>query len=251
MSLLFPRLPQEVAKSEYQELLADGALAPRTFHPFQVYAPVGGRRAKPEEIAELADRMSALAEDFGYPRAAHDSERIAFDRKAASALREAMDIGWSEAEARGIWSFLALVALPDLTQWRFGLTNQERWVASDLTRHTWSRLWWQAVVFDRDPDLLDALTESDLNQLLERRKIGGDPRLVLTVGRTILNAANDSIPRRALIRDVAARLMRRLAFVDVRGLTDSQLREVCASIVDVSLNTLASHPEDLAGLDAP
>jgi len=251
MSVLFPRLPQEIARAEYQRLISGQIPTPSTSHPFQVYAPVGGRRADPDEIGDLVAQVATLAGEFGYPRAAGDSERIAFDRSAASLLRTLMDIGWSEAEARGIWSFLALVALPDLTQWRFGITNQERWVASDLTRHTWSRLWWQAVVFEKDPDLLDALTESDLNQLLERRKIGGDPRLVLAVGRTVLEASNESIPRRALIRDVAARLMRRLAFIDARALTDQQLGDLCRSTVKVSVETLASHPDDVKALDEP
>lgn len=250
MSVLFPRLPQEIAKAEYQRLLTGELVTPETSHPFQVYSPVGGRRADSNEIDELAGQLAGLAAEFGYPESAGDSNRIAFDRRAAPLLRALMDIGWSEAEARGIWSFMALVALPDLTRWRFGITNQERWVASDLTRHTWSRLWWQAVVFDKDPDLLDALTESDLNQLLERRKIGGDPRLVLAVGRAVLGATHESVPRRALIRDVAARLMRRLAFIDVRALTDDQLVALCRSTAGISLETLATHPEEARALDA-
>ncbi|MET8462784.1 hypothetical protein [Micromonospora zamorensis] len=49
-------------------------------------------------------------------------------------------------------------------------------MATDLTRHTWAWLWWQAVVFARHEQILVVLSESDLNQLLERRSIGGNPR---------------------------------------------------------------------------
>jgi len=57
----------------------------------------------------------------------------------------------AEAGNRDVWSFTALVALPHLTRWRFVTRNRERWLASDLTRHTWARLWWQVTVFEREP----------------------------------------------------------------------------------------------------
>ena len=117
-----------------------------------------------------------------------------------------MDLSWAEAGNRGVWSFVSLIALPHPTAWRFGTRNIERWIASDLTRHTWARLWWQAVVFENELDLPNALTESDLNQLLERRSIGGDARLVRALGWAIVNESTGDVPRRYLIRDVTLRL---------------------------------------------
>ena len=102
------------------------------------------------------------------------------------------------------WSFVALVPLPQLTYWRFGFGNRERWIAGDLTRHTWARLWWQAVVFEGHVELLAALSESDLNQLLERRIIGGDPRLTRALRHAVTGCQEAS--RRILIRDAAKRL---------------------------------------------
>jgi hypothetical protein len=221
----------------------DGVQA-ATEHPEQVYAPLGGRWAKTEEIQALVDQLTALAIRHGFPDKPTDLQRIGFDRDAAVVIREAMDLSWAEAGARDVWSFTAIVALPHLTWWRFGTRNAERWIASDLTRHTWGRLWWQAVVFETDLELLRRLGESDLNQLLERRSIGGDPRLVCALGRAVLAAANTGVDRRALIRDATARLRRLLAFVDPRATTDDQLLQMCRYVTSESVSRLAqSTPE--------
>ncbi|HEY9264081.1 MAG TPA: DUF6339 family protein [Mycobacterium sp.] len=130
--------------------------------------------------------------------------------------------------------------MPDLTRWRFGSDrNPERWIATDLTRHTWSRAWWQGTLFAGHLELLDELTESDLNQILERRVIGGDARLATEIARAVLDVEKTgSVSRRALIRDTTARLRRRLAFVDARALSDDDVEDMCRGIAQESLNML-------------
>ncbi|PPA56674.1 hypothetical protein BAW75_26745 [Micromonospora chalcea] len=181
--------------------------------------------------------LSSLGARYGFPGSAAPEARIAFDRDAAAIVRDHMDLSWAEAGNRDLWSFTSLVVLPHLTRWRFGTENRERWVATDLTRHTWARLWWQAVVFAGHEEVLAALTESDLNQLLERRSIGGDPRLVLEIARAVTGLSGNA-PRRAVIRDVTLRLMRYLAFVDVRALTDQQIRNLCSGLMAETLRRL-------------
>jgi hypothetical protein len=234
MKGLWPRLPDVIAEQEYEKIVAGREILPLTRHPEQIYAPVGGR--VPETaVRELLDRTTALATECGYPQAVGDATRIAFDRTSARLLRAQMDLSWAEAGNHGVWSFVALVVLPHLTIWRFGTGNVERWIASDLTRHTWARLWWQAVVFEDNWDLLDALSESDLNQLLERRSIGGDARLAQALGRAIVNQLASDVPRRYLIRDVSLRLRRLLAFVDVRGIDNDQVHEMCDRLANESV----------------
>ncbi|MFI5693933.1 hypothetical protein ACIA58_18955 [Kribbella sp. NPDC051586] len=234
MSVLWPRLPEPVALEEYEKVRAGSELRSAGHHPEQVYAPVG-ERVESSEITRLADEVGTLASLHGFPAAVPDASKIAFDRSCASLLRGLMDVTWAEAGTRSIWSFVALVPLPQVTHWRFGVTNVERWVATDLTRHTWARLWWQAVVFESDPELLGLLTESDLNQLLERRSIGGDPRLVRSIGRALVQSDLAGIPRRTVIRDVTPRLRRHLAFVDVRALDDRTLIDWCSYLVGESV----------------
>ncbi len=162
MTELWPHLPEVVAARLHQNLESGRTPEPAVGHDDQVWAPVGAR-VHPKRIHVLIDAMTKLAEDHGYPSAAGPDTRVAFDRVAAPLIREHMDLAWAEAGNRELWSFTSLVALPHVTMWRFGATNRERWVASDLTRHTWARLWWQAVVFAGRNDVLAALSESDLN----------------------------------------------------------------------------------------
>ena len=237
MSVLWPRLPESVALEDYEKIRAGSSAQSAVRHPEQVYAPVGERVGE-SQIAELTSKVTALAEAHGYPGASSDGTRIAFDRACAPLVRELIDITWAEAGSRTIWSFVALVPLPDVTRWRFGSGNVERWVASDLTRHTWARLWWQAVVFASDPGLLAELSESDLNQLLERRIIGGDPRLVRSIGAALVRSDLRGLPRRSVIRDVSKRLRRQLAFVDVRSLDDQVLLDWCWYLVGQSVASL-------------
>ncbi|MFI6078344.1 hypothetical protein ACIA5C_43145 [Actinoplanes sp. NPDC051343] len=225
---LWPQLPQPVALSMYADLLEGAEPTPATSHAAQLWAPIGSRVSS-RQIRSLLDAATDVAQSFGYPQPAGPDKRVAFDRAVAPLIRDRMALSWSDAGNRGSWSFLSLVVLPHLTNWRFGLDNRERWVATDLTRHAWARLWWQAVVFEGQEKLLDALTESDLNQLLERRSIGGDPRLVAALAKAVVEAAPDA-GRRAIIRDASRRLRRYLAFVDVRALATYQVEELCRGI---------------------
>ncbi|MFI7053294.1 hypothetical protein ACIBLB_14665 [Streptosporangium canum] len=190
-----------------------------------------------KRVRELIDAVSTLAGEYGFPEAAGNDARISFDRDAAKVIRGQLDLSWAEAGNRDLWSFLSLVALPHVTLWRFGPSNKERWIATDLTRHTWARLWWQAVVFAGHEHVLAALSESDLNQLLERRSIGGDPRLVREMARAVTELGANA-PRRAVIRDVTARLRRYLAFLDVRALSDQQVRDLCRALTNETVTRL-------------
>jgi hypothetical protein len=239
MTVLWPRLPTPIATSELDRIKTSGPSQPQAQHPAQIYTPVGGRRATESEIRTVITQLTDLATEHGYPQPARDNARIAFDRCATKILHNTIDMSWSEAGQRDTWSFLAIVMLPHLTNWRFGTANPERWIATDLTRHTWSRLWWQAVIFQNDPAVLDALTESDLNQLLERRAMGGDPRLICALARSIVDRTPDGTDRRPLVRDVTARLLRRLAFIDVQALDDAALTHLCRSETDASWHRLS------------
>lgn len=238
MSELWPHLPSVVGTTLYAEVTAGRPPAPRESHPEQTWSPVGGRVA-PKRVRELIETVSTTAKEYGYPQPASNDARISFDREAAKVIRGQLDLSWAEAGNRDLWSFLSLVVLPHVTMWRFGPGNKERWIATDLTRHTWARLWWQAVVFAGHEHVLAALSESDLNQLLERRSIGGDPRLVREMARAVIDLAANS-PRRPVIRDVTARLRRYLAFLDVRALTDQQIQDLCRTLTNETVTRLAT-----------
>ncbi len=238
MSVLWPRLVRPVATAAFSTIVTNQSAQAAAYHPEQVYAPIGGRRATTTEIQTMINTTTAVAASFGFPAPASDTQKIGFDRAVAQVVRDGVAITWAEAGSRDVWSFVSIVALPHLTMWRFGTRNPERWIASDLTRHTWARLWWQDVVFDFDPELLPLLTESDLNQLLERRSIGGDARLVCAIARAVLERVAEGADRRVLFRSVTARVRRRLAFIDPRALSDQDILSMCRCVTTESIQLL-------------
>ncbi|WP_250031662.1 hypothetical protein [Paractinoplanes maris] len=200
MTELWPRIPLVVAAALHADLKAGKVPVRATTHPDQLWAPVGGRVSS-RQIQLFVESIVEVALAHGFPGAANAEARVAFDRAAAPVVRHHMDLSWADGGSRELWSFTSLVALPDVTMWRFGVENKERWIASDLTRHMWARLWWQAVVFAGRDHVLAALSESDLNQLLERRIIGGDPRLATALAVAVVAAPPD-VNHRLLIREV-------------------------------------------------
>jgi hypothetical protein len=242
MTANWPQLPGSIAADLFSELSSQtDALRPVSKDPRQIYSPVGSRVAE-VTVKQLIEDVTETAVQYGFPGSSSTESRIQFDRTAAFVLTQHMDISWAEAGNRSMWSFVALVPLPHVTLWRFGTKNRERWIASDLTRHTWARLWWHATVFRDSPELLGALSESDLNQLLERRSIGGDARLTREVARAVIASNDSGVPRRFIIRDSTKRLRRWLAFLDVRSLDDSGLAAMCSLLVSETLQHARANP---------
>lgn len=180
--------------------------------------------------------MRTAAERYGYPASPRTAaDRVAFDRDAAEVIHREMRITTVEGAARGIWNFLALAAMPDIVHWRFGLDNRERWIASDLTRHMFARLWWQALTFavsdsngGFDYGILRKLSERDLNQITERRRIGGNTRLARILATVAVDSAENSGD---ILRGITPTLRRHIAFIDFSALTDDQIEAHVRSLL--------------------
>lgn len=240
MSVLWPRIPLKEARSLFDELESGARAIPAERHPQQTYAQVGGRVAE-SEVQQLHQRLAGMAALNGYP-SRRPIDGVAFDRAVTQILREGMDLTWAEAASREVWHFTALVAFADITEWRWSdqkSRNIERWVASDLTRHTWGRLWWRATAFEEQPGLLDRLSESELNQLLERRIIGSNPLLLVALAESVLKATDSGVPRREIIRDATKRVRRALSFINDLVLDPVQVRELTDRLVYDSVRSLS------------
>jgi hypothetical protein len=226
---VWPRLSRPIADREWQRIRDGAPPLGRTLLREATFRSVGERASG--ELEALRKRLHQLAGGYGFPGEKRQEAQAVFDRTAAFALREEMPIAYAEAASDEVWSYVALGILPELTAWRFGTKNRERFIGIDLTRHTWGRLWWQAEAFGDEPELLQTLTEGDLNQLFERRAIGGDGRLVRALTRAF-TAVQDE--RRLVVRDVTLRLRRLLAFVETTALTAAELRELAEDLVILS-----------------
>ncbi|WP_432278887.1 DUF6339 family protein [Nocardia brasiliensis] len=229
MNQLWPRISHTAALVALQQLdIRDGSKPHSTTrHPQQTFAATGGHRVREREITQLVDQIETVAVEHGYGGQTSTKRLVEFDRQAAEVLYEAMHITSFEASQPGMWTFLSVVAMPGVTAWRFGPRNVERWIATDLTRHMFSRLWWQAFIFGvrsngsrTDYRLLRSLSESDLNQLTERKSIGGNHRLARAIAAELV-LVTDS--RRDIVRDLTRRLRRLTPFIDFSALTDDDL----------------------------
>lgn len=240
MSLLWPRLDAAVSMALFRELRTLGMeeLSSRatTSHPAQTFASTGGARATPTTLQGLRDAIVATAQQFGFPN--EGAGLVAFDRALAPVVRELMPMTVGEALTRGVWSFLSLVLAPDVTCWRFGIRNEERWVCRDRTRHMYSRLWWQADILGGDGGVLEQLSESELNQLLERTTIGGCKPLVRAFASAIVHLAPEARQRNT-VREASLRLLRMTAVIDPWSLDDHHLDRLVQEALQEAMQVTA------------
>lgn len=242
---LFPRLGRTFASRLWEEQrdrpLDELRCASAATHPFAVWPATGAPRITAEELERLAETCRRVAADHGYPGQSLDRDRRApFDRALGRALWADAPLTPAEAAVPEVWSFLALVLVPDVVHWRAAdSTNVERFVASDLTRHTLARLWWRAHLFTHgleDPSaglaLWETIGEADLDQIMTRRGgFGVSPKpfraLVRVYGRLDRMSSLAAVEsRREFWRSYYLRWLLRLgAFVDFHGLTEGELEE--------------------------
>jgi len=246
VTTLWPHLPDTVATEIYDHVAGRTAAqldhVSQDRHPAQIYTATGGTRADGRRVRELRDVIVSTARQHGFPNGGTKTD---FDRELAPKLLAEMDLALAEASDRRLWNFLTLVVAPDVTAWRWaGSSNRERWICRDPTRHMFSRLWWHAYLFT-DPstgriegEVLDRLTESDLNQLFERRRIAGNRRVLRSLARAVLDVSDAS--RRPLIRDAAKRVLRRMAVIDFHALTDGEVEHEVARLVDEASRAVAA-----------
>lgn len=260
---LYPRLGRRFAHDEFirQAALSLHELAETadTTHPLTTWAATGAPRITPYELAELRSLLVAAVTAHGWPDPLPPSEQRALDLMLARILWEHTDLTPAEAGFGDVWSFLALVLVPDVVWWRAaGSTNVERFVATDLTRHTLGRLWWRAQLFTHgldDPEQgwelwqSSEIGEADLDQIQTRRGgYGRSPSVFRALVRLYplfgeLSTEAD-VDRRTLWRDGYLRWLLRLgAFIDFTGLSEAELDEDLEAIAR-RLEPIVVLPED-------
>jgi hypothetical protein len=218
-----------------------------------VFAATGGARATTDALAVFGGKIRRIAEGQGYPGRAKLAQRQNFDEMVARLLHEESGMTPGEASQRQVWSFLALVLVPDVCAWRFPVNTQghylaDRFKGTDLTRHTLGRLWTRAHVL-RDPaapenpyHLLGVLGESDLDQVMARRdSIAATPALVRAVVRAHRDDSTDTegVPSRRVLRDSLIRLLRLTAFMDMDALGEAALDDLVRGLRKESRARLA------------
>lgn len=253
-ALLWPRMDRSAAEKRLHVLgETTGPAVDLTTAHFS-FSGVG-RRASQKEIETLRNRIVEIASNrgfnvrYGFDQVTDpgDEVRSQFDVEVFRALPSLMPMNWSEAGSRDLWSWCAIALLPDVTHWRWkhrrksGKWNSERFIGSDLTRHTWARQWWRTVQLSEAPELAELIKEAEFNQLTERADtIGANPRLVAAFAKRFLKHAEDSgIPRRDLLRDASQRLLREMYFLDDSIMTESDCVAWSDRVLGASVSMLS------------
>jgi hypothetical protein len=206
----YPRIPRSTAESLLEEqrqlpISQLPALA-ATSHRQQEWHPTIPARVTDRELQQLRTDIVGIASENGYPVPQPRGRHVPFDQMLAVHLYQQMGIVAAEAAAGGIWSFLALVLLPDIAAWRFSDRHRDRFIGADLmigssNRHVFGRLWARVHILGAEAS--SGLGEDNVVNLFERPTFGGDPRLARAIGETHIRtiAANRIIQSQELMRD--------------------------------------------------
>jgi hypothetical protein len=261
---LYPRLGNQAATSLYRELdeLTAEERAERISidHPAVTWSATGAERIHQDELRAVRATLVAVAEGHGFPDTVLRRADLApFDRELARSLFENTHLPLAEAAFPGVWSFLALVLLPDLTWWRAqGSTNIERYVCSDQTRHTLARLWQRAhlLTFGAEDeegawDLLESsdIGEAQLDQIQTRRGAYGQTPSAFRAILRLYARVGDSTRFARGADGFYARLMRMGAFIDFRTLSDEELDDHFAATFE-ALGPASDEPSALDDTEA-
>jgi hypothetical protein len=267
---LFPRLPNRYALEVYAEqaVLTPDQIEGAAAHRLMIWPATGADRIGEADLLAIRDRLLEVVQSHGYPAPLSRSAQNGVDIDLAQALWGTTDLAPAEAGFPDVWSFLALVLVPEIVWWRAsGSTNVERFVASDLTRHTLARLWWRAQLFTwglDDPNdgwelwRTSPIGEAELDQIQTRRGgYGRSPRafraLVETYPTVVALADEQGVDRRRFWRQAFLPWILRLgAFLNLAGMPETQLREDMFALArELAAPSPDLQPEDEAGERAP
>ena len=200
----------------------------------ETYAEIGGTRAKNADLELLQNGLRKIAIEFGFPSSLNREAAHHFDNSVGIYLFENMHISAHEASQPAIWQFICSVLVPDLVRWRFpgdpvSGTSVERFIGG--RRNAFGRLWWRAFILKNksvstndEYELMKALGEDELVQLMERPAVFGDRRLVKAVAEAFVSESKkSSVTRQKLMREIQKRLVRKMPLVFFGGMEDDAL----------------------------
>lgn len=213
-------------------------------HPAAAPVAVGPQKAPEHVIEHLAESVRDVAASLGYPRPLSRPNVARFDQPCGELLLEQMQIVPADAASEDVWSFLTLIALPDVALWRFPDMKDERFLGRP--RNAFRRLWWRAYTLagENTPGSAasDPLGEDELVNIFERPSIARTAALAQSMTRAIRGLpTTPGVPRSEVMRELAKRVRRLLSYVsvdvldrvEVDALVHAELEASVAAIRDV------------------
>lgn len=258
MIALFPRLPKSVAEPLARDRsrlpVSELAKLADADHEAASFAPTGGARVSKERLGELATRVRSLASRFNYPKALHASSRDEVDAEIGVLLHRSSGLTLTEACRAETWNFLCCVLLPDVVRWRFpksmgeDATSVDKFLGGDRGLDNGiGRCWWAAELLynprraDDPYELLRVLGIDEIVGFTRRTAAVTSRVLAVAVASALVERANRGLtfPRMELSRDVMKRVLRLAPIVCFEAMTDSELEELVANVVDESVRGLS------------
>lgn len=247
---VYPRLTDRAALALRDEMLGmtpeEAAEKHALDHPAAHYAAVGGRRIKPDELRVVRKTALEAVEPWlslSRSQQLNRGNRAEMDGPLGRALHDSMGILPSDAAHDGVWSFMALVLLPEISVARFPDGHVNRWLGRP--RNGLRRTWWRYYVLG---DLTDPsedspwrhkqpLGEDELVGIFERSTIATDRRLAVALAERVL--AYEGKDRSNFARRASRRVLADLAYTEVGILSGEEL----ASFIEAALSVAADRPE--------
>ncbi|MBS4103915.1 DUF6339 family protein [Tsukamurella paurometabola] len=241
MTQLYPRLLPTAAEQLFADQanssISDLSREARTAHSAAVFVATGGTRVSEADLNQHRKAVLSLALESGFPESTSADDRNRFDIAVARYLHSELAMVPAEASSGDVWAFFAAVLLPDVTHWRFPNPIRDRVLGTDLTRHTFGRLWWRAQLVwsntSSDPyEALEMIGGEAFGQIYERRvSLGASPALVRAI-ITIWSELGPGEQKRDLLRDFLKRVLRLTTFVSFESMDTATLRGLLRSILN-------------------
>jgi Family of unknown function (DUF6339) len=238
---VYPRLPRGPALVLLQELdgLDPATARERAGIDHSAAAPIatGPQRVPDHVIEHAAAAVRDLAESLGFPRSLSRPNVSKFDGPCGDVLLDEMQIVPADAAAEGVWSFITLVVLPDVALWRFADIAEERFIGRP--RNTFRRLWWRSYTLagvNQPANDSEPLGEDELVNIFERPSIARSARLARSMAQAVRGLpTTPGVPRSYVMRELAKRIRRLLAFTCVEILDENELDRIVLSALDDSI----------------
>jgi hypothetical protein len=181
-------------------------------------------------VRELQARLRQVADEVGWPQGLRADIADRVERDWGRVLVDEMSMSPAGAADAGVWRFVGLVVVPDLTLWRSRVADPRAMVraSGELFGRLWSWHW------TLGSDLIDdssrgPLAGAEMSALFRRRDVVANRRVARAVARRVLDvpAARDRV---SLVKYLTLEVLRVSPAVSLESLSDGELDALVASL---------------------
>jgi hypothetical protein len=242
---LWPRLSPSRSMERRAELVGleprQARLVGAVDDPGAAVAPSGGRSVPLDRMVEVRDEIRRLADRHGWPDSQSAAEMASFDRAAAVVLHRDMAVLPADAAHDGVWHFVAMVLVPDVTQWRRPVGARSSGLG--VRRHVFGRLWWRDHVLGDDivePATARPLSELELEHLFVRPALVADPAVARAVAAAVLSVEAAPARRAEVAEQLADSVLRRSPVVCFESLGPAELTTEIGALLALLVEVASS-----------